>query len=293
MLGEGPAYEAVQTVFGQGESEETAKVLNRSDSAHLRCRFGELNGNFYYPPNRSPSLEAQSVAPAKRLPTIIWLAPLHCSMGYTPGYRTGDIPYLRFARAGFLVLAFDPIATGSRQEERRDFYGRYPRWSLMGQMILDARHALDAALANADADPKHVSLVGFGMGGMVAAFTAALDERVSAVVSASGFTPFRNDTDTAGTGGVRRWSHLYGWLPRLGAFVGREGDVPVDFPEILAAISPRPVLVVAPLLDWHHPAGTVARAVAAASNLQLYSPECLAELNNDIQSRIIGFLQSR
>jgi hypothetical protein len=38
------------------------------------------------------------------------------------------------------------------------------------------------------------------MGGMVATLTAAVDERVSGVVSVAGFTPFRTDTDAAGTG---------------------------------------------------------------------------------------------
>jgi len=303
LLGDGPAYAPVKTAFGAGESDEAAKVLNRSGSDHLRCRFGDLNGDFYYPSNHPPSAGSQTVVSETRLPTIIWLAPLHCSTGYTPGYRTGDVPYLHFARAGFLVLAFDPIATGSRQEERRDFYHQYPAWSLMGRMVLDARHAIDAALANPDADAKRISLVGFGMGGMVAALTAAIDERVSAAVSASGFTPFHGDTDAAGTGGLRRWSHLYGWLPRLGGFVGQEASAPVDVPEILAAIAPRPMLVIAPALDWRHPQARVAQAVAAAqavngqpeaaSQLQLYSPACLAEFNNDIQSHITRFLKGR
>jgi dienelactone hydrolase len=243
------------------------------------------------------------VAPENKLATIIWLAPLHCSLGYTPAYRAGDIPHARFAKAGFLVLAFDPIATGLRQEERRDFYDRYPRWSLMGRMVLDARHAVDAVLANPDADPQRINLVGFGMGGMVAAFTAALDDRVASAVSASGFTPFRTDTEAAGTGGLRRWSHVYGWLPRLGGFAGNEAAVPVDFPEILSAIAPRPLLVVAPTLDWHYPSTSVSQSMAvaksaydfhgAAGNLQLYNPICLAEFNNDIQDQITRFLRSR
>jgi len=230
LLGDGPVYEPVTASFDKGEPEEVAKVLGRSDAEHLRCRFGDLNGNFYYPTNHPASPLTQNVKPGKKLPTIIWLAPLQCSMGYIPDYRAGEIPHKYFAQAGFLVLAFDPVATGSRQEERRDFYQRYPRWSLMGQMVLDARHAIDAALANPDADPRRISLVDFGMGGMVATLTAALDPRVTLVVSASGFTPFRSDTDAAGTGGLRRWSHLYGWLPRLGGFVGNEAAVPVDFP---------------------------------------------------------------
>ena len=117
------------------------------------------------------------------------------------------------------MLAFDPIATGSRQEERHDFYDRYPRWSLMGKMVLDSRHAIDAALANPDVDPKRISLVGFGMGGMVATLTAALDERVGAVVSVSGWTPFAPTMTPPGRAGsaaghicmagCRGWGHLW------------------------------------------------------------------------------------
>ena len=303
LLGDGPAYEPVTALLGQGEPDEVAKVLNRSDTGRLRCQFGNLCGDFYYPLNHRPSPPSQIVSSQNKLPTIIWLAPLHCATGYIPGYRSGDIPHKRFAQAGFLVLAYDPVGTGSRQEERRDFYNRYPRWSLMGQMVLDARHAIDAALANPDADPKHISFVGFGMGGMVAIFTAALDERVASAISASGLTPLRADTDAAGTGGLRRWSHLYGWLPRLGGFVGHEPEVPVDFPEILSAIAPRPFLVVAPTLDWHHPQDRVVQAIneaksaynlqQAGDQLQLYSPVCLAEFNNNIQDHIIRFLPFR
>ncbi|HTL17278.1 MAG TPA: dienelactone hydrolase family protein, partial [Patescibacteria group bacterium] len=303
LLGDGPAYQQAQVQLGQGESDATSKVLARLEPAHLKCRFGEVNGNFYYPPGKSWTNSSPDPTSTKKLPAIIWLAPLHCSNGYTPEYRTGDIPYLRFAKAGFLVLAFDPIATGSRQEERRQFYERYPRWSLMGQMVLDTRHAIDAALANPDADPNRISLVGFGMGGMVATLTAAMDERASAVVSASGFTAFRTDNDAAGTGGIRRWSHLYGWLPRLGQFARHEADIPVEFDDVLSAIAPRGMLVVAPLLDWHFPQPEVSRVIkaarpaynrqGAAHNLELYSPECLAEFNNDVQTHITDFLSKR
>jgi dienelactone hydrolase len=301
LLGDGPVYEPVKTVLGKGESDEVAKVLDRGDAPRLRCCFGELNGNFYYPTNRLPGSTPGDRVATGKLPAIVWLGPFHCSTGYTPDYRTGDIPYSRFARDGFLVLAFDPIATGSRQEERRDFYQKYPQWSLMGQMVLDARHAIDAVLANPDADPSRISLVGFGMGGMVATLTAALDDRVAATVSASGFTPFRSDNDSEGTGGLRRWSHLYAWLPRLGEFVGKEASVPVDFPEILSAIAPRQLLVIGPSLDWHNPQVRVAKAMAEAretyrlcnadSKIELYSPPCLAEFHNDIQSHIGRFLE--
>jgi pimeloyl-ACP methyl ester carboxylesterase len=149
-------------------------------------------------------------------------------------------------------------------------------------------------------DASRIYLVGFGMGGMVATFTAALDERVAATVSISGFTPFRSDNDAAGDGGIRRWSHLYGWLPRLGQFVGNESAVPVDFPDVLSAIAPRRMLVVAPMLDWHHPHANVVQAIEgakaaytahkASGNLQLYDPMGLADFSSDVQSHVIQFL---
>jgi hypothetical protein len=72
--------------------------------------------------------------------------------------------------------------------------------------------------------------------------------------------------------------------------------VPVDFPDILSAIAPCPLLVVAPALDWHHPQGKVSQAIEAAKStynssraadkLQIYKLGCLAEFDNDIQSHI-------
>ncbi len=94
-------------------------------------------------------------------------------------------------------------------------------------------------------------VVGYAMGGMVAAYTMALDDRPAGGTIVGGFTPFRSDTDARGTGGGRRWSHHYGWLPRLGAFVGREQEIPIDFDQILAAAAPKPMLVIAPKRDWH------------------------------------------
>ncbi|MGE5611313.1 MAG: dienelactone hydrolase family protein [Bacillota bacterium] len=298
LLGEGPGYEARRVEIGVGESEEEAKLLKRDFPAlpqRTKCRFGMgINGNFYYPSKERPK---------EKLPGIVWLCPFQTSSGYTPSYRVGELPHIRMAKAGFVVLGFDPIGTANRQEERRTFYEQYPHWSLMGKMVLDARHAVDAMRANPDVDPNRVFLVGFGMGGMVATLTAAMDERVSGVVSVAGFTPFRTDTDAAGTGGIRRWSHLYGWIPRLGAFVGQEAKVPVDFDEILASIAPRPMLVMAPKLDWHARHEEVAKAVAAAGKtyerlgaadrLKLERPEKWIEFNDEMQGRVVEWLKGQ
>ena len=248
LLGDGPAYQPAAVSFGEGEPHEVAKVMARDWPAAPekgQCRFGDgVNADLYYP-------SAEAAGAGVKLPGIVWLGPFNCSGGYVGSYRAGDVTHVRIARAGFVVLAFDPIGTGTRQFERRDFYQRHPSWSLMGRMVRDARWAIDVLSQCPDVDPRRIALFGYAMGGQTALLTAALDDRAAAAVSVAGFTPFRGDTDARGAGGVRRYSHLYGWLPRLGAFVGQESCVPVDFDEVLSAIAPRPALVVAPRLDWH------------------------------------------
>ena len=55
LLGDGPAYEPAGVKLGEGESDDTAKVLNRLGPEHLKCRFAQIDGNFYYPPGASPN----------------------------------------------------------------------------------------------------------------------------------------------------------------------------------------------------------------------------------------------
>ena len=50
----------------------------------------------------------------------------------------------------------------------------------------------------------------------------------------------------AAIGGLRRLSELHALLPRLGAFIGKEAQVPYDYDELLAAIAPRPTLLYTP-----------------------------------------------
>jgi len=298
LLGEGPAYQPMPVQFGVGESDEDAKVLARDRPGppeKAKCRFGMgVNGNVYYP---SPTAAGSGA----KLPGVIWLAPFHCASGYIGMYRAGDIAHLKLAHAGFVTLAFDPIGTGGRQEERRSFYERYPEWSLMGKMVLDARHAVDALAACPAVDPERIYLVGYALGGMVGVFTAALDDRVAGVASVAGFTPFRTDTAASGTGGIRRWSHLYGWLPRLGAFVGHESKVPVDFSEMLACVAPRPMLTVALMQDWHatHPEVVIAvsqaskayQLLGAGGKVELLSPDDWNRLTNERQDEVISWLK--
>ena len=43
---------------------------------------------------------------------------------------------LAFAGGAYKIFAFDQIGFGTRVLDARRFYERYPRWSLMGKMVL-------------------------------------------------------------------------------------------------------------------------------------------------------------
>jgi pimeloyl-ACP methyl ester carboxylesterase len=134
----------------------------------------------------------------------------------------------------------------------------------MGRMVEDARAAMDALQNDSLIDPKRMYMFGYSIGGTVGLYTAALDSRVAGVVSISGFTPMRTDTMERGTGGVARYSHERGLIPRLGFFVGHEAQIPYDFDEVIATVAPRPVMIVEPQLDRDGNPGDVEAAVERA-----------------------------
>jgi len=219
--------------------------------------FG-VRGDLYYP---------AGAPEGKRLPTVIWLHGFSYPLGYMWAYHNDLHPILALVRAGYAVLAYDQSGFGSRMSETGPFYDRYPRWSRLGRMVEDARAAIDALQTNPLVDPERVYLFGYSLGGTVGIYTAALDARVKGLVTVCGFTPMRTDTADRGDGGVARYSHERGLIPRLGFFVGHEAQIPYDFDELLAAIAPRPVLVVAPQLDRDATPADVQAAVKQARKI--------------------------
>lgn len=267
LLGDGPEYGPASVDFDRGLSDEQAALLMRGWPAppeKIEITFGDgVNGSLYYP---DPAVRGSGA----KLPGVVLLTPLNTAVGYVANYRTDDqIAYIHLARRGNAVLlAFDPIGTALRQQERQRFFDEHPDWSLMGRLVRDARHAIDALRACPEVDGERIYVVGYGMGGMTAAFVAALDERLAGVAMVDGWTPLRSDSDDRPTGGARRWSHDHGLLPRLGAYVGgREGAIPVDFEQMLTATSGR-VLVIHKGLNWHADGDDVREAVASAAALR-------------------------
>lgn len=234
--------------------------------------FGDaLRGEFYIPEGKTYT---RGVEPKEKWPVVIWLHPY--------SYGTGYSRYAFWApliRSGFGVFAFDQIGFGARNGQALSFYERYPHWSLLGKMVADTRAAISAVRALQVADTSRIYLVGFGLGAQVALLTAALDERVTGIAVGAGFAPLRLDPSGKRTEGVRHYSHLHGLIPRFGFFAGNEDRLPIDFDEILAAIAPRPVFTIAPLMDRYYPVDDVRSAIAAAGRVyQLFGQESALQL---------------
>lgn len=214
-----------------------------------------LHASLYYPADEDGNVATR---PNGKIPVVIFLHNFS-----NTGYNSqSNRLFENLISKGVAVLAFDQIGYGTRIEEGTLFYERYPHWSKLGKMVTDTQAAIDALESMDFIDREKILLSGHALGGTVSLFTAAIDNRVAGVAVSSAFTPWR-DPGNRHQEGLRAFSHLYGLLPRLGFFSGHENKVPVDFPEIISSIAPRPLLVIAPALDRHANISKVKQSIEA------------------------------
>ena len=259
--------------------------------------FGDqLFGYLYYPSNKEGNLKNDNI------PVVIYLHEYDYSKGFN-SYHQVEALLRSIVDRGYAVFTYDMIGFGNRIEEGTRFYDRYPHWSKMGKMVADVRGAVDA-LTNLDfLDNSKIYVSGYALGGTVALHAAALDKRIAGAVTVAGFTPMRSITPETGIEGIQAWSHLHGLLPRLGFFVGNESHVPYDFDEILASIAPRPVLVIAPLLDKDAIHKDIKQCVEqvrnvynlykTSGNIELFSPDDYNRFSPEMREKMYSWLTER
>jgi dienelactone hydrolase len=114
-------------------------------------------------------------------------------------------------------------------------------------------------------DGKAMATIGHSLGGHNSVFTAVFDDRLKVVVSSCGLDSF---LDYYG-GDEKNWLPERGWcqtryMRKLADYKGKLADIPFDFPELIGALAPRHVLIVAPKEDSNFRAASVDRIAAAA-----------------------------
>jgi pimeloyl-ACP methyl ester carboxylesterase len=125
--------------------------------------------------------------------------------------------------------------------------------------VHDNRRALDLLDALPFVRPGAYAAIGHSLGGHNSVYTALFDERIKMVVSSCGLDSFR---DYKG-GDIRGWTSTR-YMPRLLQWRDRLAELPVDFPEMIAAIAPRQIFISAPANDDNFRAASVDRVAAQA-----------------------------
>lgn len=163
---------------------------------------------------------------------------------------------LELARRGYVALAPDYPSFG---DYGFDFArGRFPSGSM--QAIWNNVRAVDLLESLPEVDGDRIGCLGHSLGGHNAIFTAAFDTRIKAVVSSCGFTRFPRYQG----GNLKGWTSPR-YMPRIETlYDARPARVPFDFPEVVAALAPRPFLAVAPLHDDNFDVTGVRETEAAA-----------------------------
>jgi len=260
--------------------------------------FGDyLYGYLYYPKEKEQELKSGNT----KLPAVIYLHEFDYSKGFSSQFYDHEIEpfFQKLVDNGYVVFSYDMIGFGTRLEEGKLFYQRHHHWSKMGSMVTDLQSAV-TALSNLNfIDSTKINVAGYSLGATVSLFAASMDKRIAKVVSVCGFMPLRTFGKKSNLG-LKEWTHLYGLLPRLGFFVGNENRLPFDFDEILSCIAPRPLLLVAPILDKEVSVEQMEKIKARAGEtyklydkndkIQLYSPNDYNRFSPEMQVNIIEWL---
>lgn len=131
--------------------------------------------------------------------------------------------------------------------------------------VWDNSRGLDLLESLPFVEGKKFGAVGHSLGGHNSVYTAVFDPRIAAVVSSCGLDSY---LDYYG-GDPKNWDRERGWcqtryMLKLADFKGRLADIPFDFHEMIGALAPRHVLIVAPKKDGNFRADSVDRVAAAA-----------------------------
>jgi dienelactone hydrolase len=106
-------------------------------------------------------------------------------------YYTGIV----YARAGAVVVTYDPIGEGESNDERKDGTSEHDREIVVpatmparmgGRMIADILQSVSYLAQRRDVDPHRIAVLGFSMGSFTAVLAGAVDPRIHALLLTGG-----------------------------------------------------------------------------------------------------------
>jgi dienelactone hydrolase len=201
------------------------------------------------------------------------------------------------AELGFVCIVPDYPSFGEYPYDFKKQGGHYASGSM--KAIWNNHRAIDVLQTMPEVNHDKIGCIGHSLGGHNSLFTAVFDQRIRAVVTSCGFTPFH---DYYG-GKIAGWTSDR-YMPRLRDLYGNDPDrVPFDFYEVLTAIAPRAVFINAPLHDSNFDVAGVKKAVAAvgpvyqlrqaSQRLTVRYPDCAHDFPDEVRREAYAWLQEQ
>lgn len=162
------------------------------------------------------------------------------------------------AERGYVCIVPDYPSFGEYPYDFKKEGAHYASGSM--KAIWNNQRAVDLLETLPQVNKDRIGVIGHSLGGHNALFSAVFDERLKAVVSSCGFTPFH---DYYG-GKVAGWTSDR-YMPRIRDIYGNDaGKIPFDFYEILGALAPRGFFSNSPIRDNNFDIAGVRKAFAKA-----------------------------
>ncbi|MSR32066.1 MAG: alpha/beta hydrolase [Gemmataceae bacterium] len=221
-----------------------------------------------------------------RAPAVLCLHGTNNVIGHGTIVGLGDNPNrgyaMELAKRGFVTLAPNYPLLAKYQPNLKDLGWESGTlkavWdNIRGLDLLESLSMVDSS--------KGFAAIGHSLGGHNSVYTAVFEPRIQCVVTSCGLDSYSDYFQ----GDEKHWFPEKGWcqtryMLKLAEYRGRLAEIPFDFHEMIGALAPRKVLILAPVKDNNFRAESVDRVAAAASqvfklygkpgNLQLEHPEC-------------------
>ncbi len=139
---------------------------------------------------RVPAIVYRPEKITRKLPGIVVVNGHGADKSSWYSWYTGVI----YAKAGAVVLTYDPIGEGERNDDHKDGTGEHDRpidvtgvpQRMGGQMIVDVMQAVSYLDSRSDVDARRIGVMGFSMGSFVVSLAGAVDPRIHAVFLTGG-----------------------------------------------------------------------------------------------------------
>ena len=218
------------------------------------------------PDDRVPAwiLIPNGILTDQKVPAMLCLHQTN-SMGKDEPAGISGLPTLKYAHElaerGFVCIVPDYPSFGEYPYDFKTKGAHYASGSM--KAIWNNIRAVDLLETIPQVDRTRIGLIGHSLGGHNALFTATFDDRLKAVVSSCGFTPFPDYYN----------GKLMGWtsdryMPRIREVYNNDpAKVPFDFYEILGGLAPRGFYSNSPVRDSNFEVEGVRKAFAKAEGV--------------------------